>query len=206
MLNHPALLILSIGLLYILGFGGLSLLRRQGLSTRFAVESLIVSVLGAAVTFAFPGFPPLLFLVLLYLVTMRVRLLADLANAFLARKNFPRAQATYRLALRLWPDPVSRQIVLINRGVAELRAAEPETAYATLTEALGNQEFKIGAHYLSAGYYNLGLAARRTGHEAEAVRHFNEAIDTLPHSVYAQAARRALKEQPSKPESPSTDA
>ena len=194
MLNHPAFLILAIGLLYILGFGGLSLPRRQGLSTRFAVESLIVSVLGAAVTFAFPGFPPLLFLVMLYLVTMRVRLLADLANAFLARKNYPRAQATYRLALRLWPDPVSRQIVLINRGVAELRAAEPETAYATLTEALGNQEFKIGAHYLSAGYYNLGLAARRTGHEAEAICHFNEAIDTLPHSVYARAAGRALKE------------
>ncbi len=200
MLDHPAFLILAIGLLYILGFGGLSLLRRQGLSTRFAVESLIVSGLGAAVTFAFPGFPPLLFLVLLYLVTMRVRLLADLANAFLARKNFPRAMATYRAALKLWPDAVSRQIVLINRGVAELRAAEPETAYATLTEALGDQEFKIGAHYLSAGYYNLGLAARRTGHEAEAVHHFNEAIDALPHSIYAQAARRALQEHSPKQE------
>jgi len=152
------------------------------------------------VTFAFPGFPPLLFLVLLYLVTMRVRLLADLANAFLARKNFPRAMATYRAALKLWPDAVSRQIVLINRGVAELRAAEPETAYATLTEALGDQEFKIGAHYLSAGYYNLGLAARRTGHEAEAVHHFNEAIDALPHSIYAQAARRALQEHSPKQE------
>ncbi|HOT92106.1 MAG TPA: tetratricopeptide repeat protein [Anaerolineae bacterium] len=204
-LNHPAFLILSVGLLYILGFGGLSLLRRQGLSMRFAIESLIVTGLGAALTFAYPRFPPLLFLIVLYLVTMRVRLLTDLANAFLARKNFPRAQATYRLALRLWPDAVSRQIVLINRGVAELRAAEPETAYTTLTEALGNQEFKIGAHYLSAGYYNLGLAARRTGHEAEAIRHFNEAIDALPHSIYAQAARRALKEHPSKQEPQSTD-
>lgn len=194
MLNHPAFLILAIGLLYILGFGGLSFLRRQGLSTRFAVESLIVSGLGAAVTFAFPRFPPLLFLVVLYLITMRVRLLADLANAFLARKNFLRAQATYRLALRLWPDPVGRQIVLINRGVAELRASEPETAYATLNEALENQEFKIGAHYLSAGYYNQGLAARRTGHEAEAICYFNRAIDTLPNSVYGQAAHRALQE------------
>ncbi len=205
MLNHPAFLILSIGLLYILGFGGLSLLRRQGLSTRFAVESLIVSVLGAAVTLAFPGFPPLVFLVVLYLVTMRVRLLTDLANAFLARKNFPRAQALYRLALQLWPDPIGRQIVLINRGVAELRAAEPETAYTTLSEALGNQEFKIGAHYLAAGYYNLGLAARRTGREAEAIRRFNEAIDTLPYSIYAKAARRALQERLPKQESPSTD-
>jgi len=206
MLDHPALLILSIGLLYILGFGGLSLLRRQGLSTRFAVESLIVSVVGATIALAWPGFPPLLFLIALYLVTMRARLLVDLANAFLARKNFPRAQTLYHQALNLWPDAVSRQIILINRGVAELRVSEPETAYTTLSEALGNQEFKIGAHYLSAGYYNLGLAARRTGHEAEAIRHFNEAIDALPHSIYAQAARRALQEHTPKQEPQATDA
>lgn len=206
MLNHPALLILSIGLLYILGFGGLSLLRRQGLSTRFAVESLIVSVLGAAVTLAFPGFPPLVFLVVLYLLTMRVRLLADLANAFLGRKQYSRAMTLYRTALQLWPDLVSRQIVLINRGVAELRASEPETAYATLSEALGNEEFKIGAHYMAAGYYNLGLAARRTGREAEAIRRFNEAIDALPYSIYAKAARRALQACSSEQKSSSTDA
>ncbi len=198
MLDHPAFLSLSIGLLYILGFGGLSLLRRQGLSTRFAIESLCVTGVGVALTFAYPRFPPLLFLIVLYLITMRVRLMTDLANAFLARKQFPRAMATYRLALRLWPDPVSRQIVLINRGVAELRAAEPETAYATLNEALADAELKIGAHYLAAGYYNLGLAARRTHREAEAIRRFNEAIDMLPHSIYAQAARRALQAHPSK--------
>lgn len=197
MLNHPALLIFSIGLLYILGFGGLSLLRRQGLSLRFAIESLIVSAVGAAVTFAFPRFPPLVFLVVLYLVTMRVRLLVDLANALLARKRYERAMGLYRTALRLWPDPVSRQIVLINRGVAELRAAAPDAAYATLGEALADQDLKIGAHYMAAGYYNLGLAARRTGREAEAIRRFNEAVDTLPHSIYAQAARRALQEHSS---------
>ncbi|MBN2391025.1 MAG: tetratricopeptide repeat protein [Anaerolineae bacterium] len=206
MLNHPALLILSIGLLYILGFGGLSLLRRQGLSTRFAVESLIVSIVGAVVTLAFPGFPPLVFLVVLYLITMRVRLMVDLANAFLAREQYPRAQALHRLALRLWPDPIGRQIVLINRGVAELRQSALETAYTTLNEALFNEELKIGAHYQAAGYYNLGLAARRTHREAEAIRHFNEAIDTLPHSIYAQAARRALQEHPLKQELPPTDA
>ncbi|MGC9396134.1 MAG: tetratricopeptide repeat protein [Anaerolineae bacterium] len=204
-LDHPAFLILAIGLLYILGFGGLSLLRRQGLSTRFAAESLTVSILGVALTLAFPWFPPLVFLVILYLVTMRVRLMVDLANAFLARKNFPRAQALYRLALQLWPDPVGRQIVLINRGVAELRESAPETAYATLSKALSNEELKIGAHYLAAGYYNLGLASRRTHREAEATCHFNEAIDTLPHSIYAQAARRALQEHPPKQETPSAD-
>ncbi len=194
MLNHPALLILSTGLLYILGFGGLSLLRRQGLSTRFAVEGLGVSLIGVALTWVFPRFPPLLFLILLYLITMRVRLLVDLANTLLGRKRYRQAMAVYRIALHLWPDRVSRQIVLINRGVAELRAAEPATAYATLNEALADEEIKFGAHYMAAGYYNLGLAARRIGREAEAIRRFNQAIDILPHSVYAQAAYRALQE------------
>lgn len=195
MLNHPALLILSIGLLYILGFGGLSLLRRQGLSVRFAIEGLIISAAGAALMFVFPRFPPLLFLVVLYLITMRVRLLVDLANALLARKQYGRAMALYRIALKAWPDPVGRQIVLINRGVAELRAAAPETAYATLGEALSNTEIHVGAHYLAAGYYNLGLAARRSGREAEAIHRFNQAVEILPHSIYAHAARRALQER-----------
>ncbi|HUS98128.1 MAG TPA: hypothetical protein VMX97_15485, partial [Hyphomicrobiaceae bacterium] len=101
---------------------------------------------------------------------------------------------------------VSRQIVLINRGVAELRAPSPETAYTTLSEVLANEELKIGAHYLAAGYYNLGLAARRTDREAEAIRRFNEAIDTLPYSIYARAARRALQERAPEQEPQSTDA
>ena len=38
------------------------------------------------------------------------------------------------------------------------------------------------------------------GREAEAIRRFNEALDTLPHSIYARAARRALKERPQEQE------
>ncbi|MBN1876743.1 MAG: tetratricopeptide repeat protein, partial [Anaerolineae bacterium] len=76
-----------------------------------------------------------------------------------------------------------------------LRVSAPEVAYTTLSEVLASEELKIGAHYQAAGYYNLGLACRRTSREAEAIRHFNEAIDVLPYSIYAQAARRALKER-----------
>ena len=72
---------------------------------------------------------------------------------------------------------------------------EPEAAYLTLKEALTNEETRQGAKYLAAGHYNLGLACRRSGREAEAVRHFNQAIDTLPHSIYAHGARQALKEK-----------
>ena len=48
---HPSLLILLIGLLYILSFGALSLLRRQGLSFRFAVEGLIITGTGALLAY-----------------------------------------------------------------------------------------------------------------------------------------------------------
>jgi hypothetical protein len=51
------------------------------------------------------------------------------------------------------------------------------------------------ASHLAAAYDNLDLAARRTGREAEAIRRFNQAIDALPSSIYAHAARLALKER-----------
>jgi tetratricopeptide (TPR) repeat protein len=194
---HPALLILLVSLLYLLGFGALSFMRRQGLSTRFAVEGLIITAVGAALTLASVPVHPLLFIVVLYLVTMRVRLLVDLGNWFTSRGQYGQALDLYRFTLRLGPDVVSRQIVLINRGVTELRMQEPEAARLTLEEALADESVRPGAKYLAAGYYNLGLACRRTGREAESIRHFNEAIDALPNSVYARAASRALKERQS---------
>ncbi|MBL7065317.1 MAG: hypothetical protein ISS49_14075, partial [Anaerolineae bacterium] len=110
---HPSLLILLIGLLYLLGFGALSFMRRQGLSTHFAIEGLIVTAIGATLTFASVPIHPIFFLLVLYLVTMRVRLLVDLGNWFTSRKQHDRALALFRLALRLGPDAVSRQIALI---------------------------------------------------------------------------------------------
>jgi tetratricopeptide (TPR) repeat protein len=193
MLMHPSLLILLIGLFYLLGFGALSFVRRQGLSTRFAVEGLIVSAIGAGLVYASVPVHPILFLVILYLITMRVRLLVDLGNWFTARKQYHRALALFRLALRLGPDAVSHQIVLINRGVTLLRMQDQEAAYLALKEALTGEEVRLGAKYLAAGYYNLGLACRRMGREAEAVRHFNEAIDAWPNSIYGHAAGQALR-------------
>jgi tetratricopeptide (TPR) repeat protein len=190
---HPSLLILLIGLLYLLGFGALSFMRRQGLSTRFAIEGLIVTLVGAALAGASVPVHPVLFLVVVYLVTMRARLLVDLGNWLASRGRYGQALDLYQFALRLGSDDVSHQITLINRGVTQLRMQEPEAAYRTLTEALADEQVRPGAKYLAAGYYNLGLACRRTGREAEAIRHFNEAIDVLPTSIYAHGARQALK-------------
>ncbi len=195
---HPSLLILLVGLLYLLGFGALSFMRRQGLSTRFAVEGLIVTLVGAALVYASVPIHPILFFILLYLITMRVRLLVDLGNWLTSRKRYKQALDLFQLALRLGADAVSRQIVLINRGVTQLRMQEPEAACLTLEKALSDSKLRPGARYLAAGYYNLGLACRRTDREAEAIRHFNEAIDIWPSSIYAHAARQALKKHQSK--------
>jgi len=196
---HPSLITLLVGALYILSFGVLSFLRRQGLSTRFLIEGLIITAAGVVLTLVSVPLHPVLFLAIIYLVTTRVRLLVDLGNLFTNRQQYERALALFRLALRLWPDATSRQIVLINRGVTQLRMQEPEIAYLTLKEALANEEARQGAKYLAAGYYNLGLACRRTGREAEAIRRFNQAIDTLPHSIYAHGARQALKKKSQPP-------
>jgi len=190
---HPSLLILLIGLLFLLSFGALSYLRRQGLSIRFAIEGVIVTVAGALLRSASVPVHPVLFIAILYLITMRVRLLVDVGNWLTTRRRYEQALSLYQLALRLGPDAVSRQIVLINRGVTELRMRDPEAAYLSLQEALANEGVRLGAKYLAAGYYNLGLACRRTDREAEAVRHFNEAIDIFPNSIYAHGATQALK-------------
>ena len=194
---HPSLLILLIGLLYLLGFGALSFMRRQGLSVRFAIEGLIITAVGAALAFASVPIHPIIFLLILYLITMRVRLLVDLGNWLTSRGRYDQALDLYSFALRLGSDAVSRQIALINRGVTQLRMQEPEAAHLTLEAALAEEKARPGATYLAAGYYNLGLACRRTGREAEAIRHFNEAIDALPTSIYAHGARQALKEHQS---------
>lgn len=194
---HPSLLILFVGLLYLLGFGALSFMRHQGLSARFAVEGLIITAVGAVLVLASVPIHPILFLLVIYLVTMRVQLLVDLGNWFTSRKQYEQALGLFRLALRLAPDVVGRQIALINRGVTQLRMQEPEAACLTLEEALADEKMRPGAKYLAAAYYNLGLACRRAGREAEAIQRFNEAIDALPTSIYAHGARQALKERQS---------
>ncbi|HEY73016.1 MAG TPA: tetratricopeptide repeat protein [Thermoflexia bacterium] len=190
---HPSLLILLIGLFYLLGFGALSFMRRQGLSTRFAVEGVIITIAAAALVYASVPIYPILFFVVLYIITMRARLLVDLGNWFTSRGRYEQALSLFRLALRLGVDVSSRQIVLINRGVTQLLMQEPEAARLTLEEALADEKARAGAKYLAAGYYNLGLACRRTEREAEAIRHFNQSIDAWPNSIHARAATQALK-------------
>ena len=59
---HPALMILMVVLVYVVLYGGFSLVRRTELSTRFAIEAVLISVVVAALVFVSSySFNPVLF-------------------------------------------------------------------------------------------------------------------------------------------------
>jgi tetratricopeptide (TPR) repeat protein len=197
----PYLLLLLIGCLFILVFGGLSFLRREGLSIQFALEAAAFTALlvgGSWVT----GIPvnPFLFLVLLYLVTMRSRLVVDIANLLARRGRYDQALGLYQLGLAWWPDTPSRLIVLANRGAAELHRGQIEAATHTLESVLNAEHAShLGLKYEAACRYNLGLAYEQKGEGTKASLQFNQVIDLLPRSPYARAAQAALKRRKKRP-------
>jgi len=191
----PNLLLLLVACLYILVFGGLSFMRREGVSLQFAVEAIVVTalVLGIGWLVNFP-ISPILLLILLYLITMRSRLLVDVANLLAERGKHKAAFSLYRLGLAWWPDAASRLIVLTNRGAAELLSGQVETAIQTLEGVLAMENRpRLGLKYESACRYNLGQAYAKKGDRAKAVQELNEVVDLMPTSRYAQAARATLK-------------
>jgi tetratricopeptide (TPR) repeat protein len=205
---HPILIILIVGILYILIFGGISLIRREGLSSQFALEALGFTVLVALASLA-TGTPvdPLIFLIFLYLLTMRARLLVDLANIFSNRGRQRDAINLLQLAMRLFPDRSTRLVCLVNMGIVQLRRKNPQSAVEIFESVLKEaDQGSLGLKYEAACRYNLGLALLQTGNEAGAVRQFNEAIATFPTSIYSRAAtialekhRRAASPNPDKP-------
>ncbi len=188
-------LLLLVGLLYALLFGGLSLMRREGLSARFAVETVIITVAFAAlVALTSLQINLILFLVLLYVATMRVRLLVDLGNLLAQRESHSLAASVYRLALRLWPDDASRLIVQINQGVLSLQSGNLDEAIAifkrVLSEAKGGY---LGLKHECGCRYNLGVAYQRKELHAQAAAEFNAVLDIWPTSEYARRAEAALQ-------------
>lgn len=196
----PSLLGLAVGCLFTLVFGGLGYLRREGLSVQFALEAVGVTavLVGGSALLGVP-IHPLLLLALLYLITMRSRLIVDLANVLASRGKFDLAFRLYKLGLAMWPDEASRLIVLSNRGAAQLRCGQVEGAIATLESVLEvEKRSRLGVKYEAACRYNLGYAYEKTGKDAQAVAQYNEAVDLLPGSVYGKAAAAALKRRKGK--------
>lgn len=191
----PYLLLLLVACLFVLVFGGLGWLRREGLSIQFALEvaGLTALLVGGSWLLGIP-LNPFLFLILLYLITMRSRLIVDLANLLATRERYGAAQRLYELGLAWWPDAASRVIVLVNQGAAQLRSGQVDAAIDTLEGILSSDdEPRMGLKYEAACHYNLAYAYEQKGEASKAASQYNEAIDTLPGSVYAQAAEAALK-------------
>ena len=199
LLSQP-LILLFLGCLYIVLFGGLSLMRREGLSGHFAVEAIALTLVASALAaMNLFSIHPVLFLILLYLATMRVRLLVDVGNFFAMRGQSDQARWWYSLAERVWPDSTTRMIVRINRGALHLQLGDPDQAICIFREILANAPFgRLGMKYEAAAHYNLGMAYRRKGLDSQAIREFNAAIDAWPASEYARRAVAALEQVRSK--------
>lgn len=186
-----------IGLLYIVVFGGLAVLRREGLSTRFAVEAVIITAIAVILVMLTPiQIHPVLFLLLLYLVTLRVRILVDLANTFARRGNFGRAEQIYNLAYHVWPDQTSELIIKVNHAIMLMQKNLLDESIAMFSAVLTEAEKGyLGVKYEAAAHYNLGVAYLRKNNNSKATIEFNAAMDTWPASLYAQRAQQALERQ-----------
>jgi len=195
---NPHLLILIIGIFYILIFGGLSLLRREGLSTQFAIEVLALTGLVEAIALLLgTTIDPLMFLIFIYLITMRGRLLVDLANALSSRGRQRDAMKLLQWALRLLPDRSTRLVIQVNMGIVQLRRKNPASAQELFENVLEEYEKSggLGVKYEAACRYNLGQALMQQNKEAEAVRQFNETMVIYPNSIYSKAAERVLEKR-----------
>jgi tetratricopeptide (TPR) repeat protein len=188
------LLILVTGFLYILMMGGMSLLRREGLSTQVPLEAIFITLIVSGLTYWREFLiHPVVFLVVLYLITMRVRLLVDIGNYFAQRGNLILADRCYRLGLHLWPDPSSRLATLVNQGTFFLQRGELDRAIQMLKSVLEKKsEGFLGTKYEAAAHYNLGVAYLRKNLDAQARVEFNAVIDIWPASEYARRAENAL--------------
>lgn len=193
----PNLLLATVGLAYVGVFGLLAILRREGVSTQFIAEGLALTALIAGAGYLTGSTTnPILFIAALYLITMRARLLVDLANVLSNRGRQRNAIAMLQVGLRLYPDFQTRMIILVNMAMIQLRRENPQSAVDLLTSVLNQaQDGGLGFQLEAAAHYHLGLAYQRLNEDAKAVREFRRATEAFPGSPFAKAARTALEQR-----------
>src|SRR4030042_73879 len=161
------LLIGLIGLLYIVVFGVMALLRREGLSIRFAVEAVVLTAFVVILVWLTRiQIHPVLFLLLLYVITLRVRIFVDLANVFARRGNYVQAERIYDFASHVGPDQTSDLIIKVNHAIMLLQKNQVNESISMFTEVLSqaNQGY-LGVKYEAAAHFNLGVAYLRYGNK-----------------------------------------
>lgn len=194
MMDLPILLLLE-GFSFVVLFGVVSLLKREGLSRRFAIEAILFTIIASGVTVLTRlQTHPVLFLILIYLLTMRVRILVDVGNLLAKRAQFELADKLYRLAANLWPDETNQLIVKVNQATSLLQQRQLDEAIAVFNQVLEQaKQGYLGVKYEAATYYNLGVAYLRKDLDAKASIAFNTVIDIWPASEYARRAEIALR-------------
>jgi tetratricopeptide (TPR) repeat protein len=194
------ILIGLIGLIYIVVFGAMTLLRREGLSIRFAVESVCITAIAyLLVVVTAVQIHPVVFLFVLYIITMRVRIVVDVANTFAGRGNYVQAEKIYNFASRMWPDQTGKLIIDVNHAILLLQKNQLDDSVALFTSVLSeaNKGF-LGVKYEAAVHYNLGVAYLRKNNPSMATVEFNAVLDTWPASLYARRAQQALERERNK--------
>lgn len=201
------LMIGLIGLLYIVVFGGMAIFRRENLSVRFAVESVCITAIFVILVVLTPvQVHPIWFLLLLYIVTLRVRILVDLANVFARRGNYVQAEKIYDLAAHLWPDASGDLIIKVNHAILLLQKNQLDESISLFTDVLSQaNKGYLGVKYEAAAHFNLGVAYLRKENNSLATVEFNSTIDTWPASLYARRAEQALEHQRGKVSIPTED-
>jgi Tfp pilus assembly protein PilF len=193
-------MILFIGFAYVVLVGALSLLKREELSTQFAVESVVITLIFSGLaSFAKVAIHPVLFLFVVYLITMRVRLVVDIGTIFAKRRQFEMAERFFNLTMHFWPDRPGKQAVLINQGVALLQSGDLAQAIASFTEIINSiNNPRTGSKLEAAAHYNLGVAYLRQNKDAQATVEFNIVIDSWPATEYARRASANLEQHRSR--------
>lgn len=197
-------IILLVGFLFAVFFGGLTFIRREGLSLRFAIESIAITLIVAALGFFIKiQIEPILFLLLLYILTMRIRILVDLANLLAKRKSFTLADRIFALAPRLWPDRTNGLIIDVNYGTSLLQQGKLDDAIGLFKNILAKAEQGfLGIKYETATHYNLGVAYNRKGLTKLAIQEFETVIEIWPGSIYGRVAEAALRKVKYPPDEP----
>lgn len=191
---HPAMVILAMGFLFILAFGGLGYIRGQGLSGQLAAEALALTGGFALASWSLNlTVSPIVFLIVLYIVTMRARLLLDVGNFLLNSGRIDAALSLYKLSLNLRPDAITHCIAYINIAVAHIRKGEFQEAIDLLEKVLTERREALGLKNEAACFFNLGMAYQKLGKKQKAIGCFSQAMEAFPHSIYAQRAQQALK-------------
>ncbi len=187
------MLVPALGLGYVAVFGLMFWLRREGFQLRFTIEGLVITLIGTVMAF-YGLIGPILFVIAIYLLTMRSRVLEDAGNLLSDNGHFREALLLFEFGEKAWPDPIGKFLLAIDKGVTLLRMGSTEKAIDTMEHALQSAPPEVPAKHLAACHYNLGIAYRNKGEKEISRMHFLRVLDIDPDSLYGIGARTGLRE------------